>query len=286
MALGDGRALPASVLAGEAGVAASTASAHLSKLARGGLLAVERHGRHRYFRLAGPAVSELIEALARLSPPVQVRSLKDGTKAAAVRFARTCYDHLAGRLAGEAPSDSGMARSQARWKMIVTPVARARSATSAQSRSAARATAFTDGAAISAATPPCTTNTSPLIPAAEPGELALVNPDSEETLEMWVTASEIRDRWGVVTAVEAVLQNLAPLRELERRRVEQALFQSEKLAATGRLRAFSPYGPDTGAMWHAFRRFTRDRAEDPQRVVAAAGATFRSLAEWCAPVAA
>jgi signal transduction histidine kinase len=69
------------------------------------------------------------------------------------------------------------------------------------------------------------------------GELALIHPDSEETLEMWVTASEIRDRWGVVTAVAAVLQNLAPLRELERRRVEQALFQSEKLAATGRLAA-------------------------------------------------
>jgi hypothetical protein len=57
------------------------------------------------------------------------------------------------------------------------------------------------------------------------GELALTHPDTEETLEMWVTASEIRDRWGVVTAVAAVLQNLAPLRELERRRVEQALFQ-------------------------------------------------------------
>jgi heme oxygenase len=58
------------------------------------------------------------------------------------------------------------------------------------------------------------------------------------------------------------------------------------LAATGRLRAFSPYGTETGAMWHSFRRFTRARTQDPQRVVATAGATFRSLAEWCAPVAA
>ena len=58
------------------------------------------------------------------------------------------------------------------------------------------------------------------------------------------------------------------------------------LAATGRLGAFSPYGAETGAMWHAFRRFTRERARDPQRVVDAAGATFLSLAEWCAPVAA
>ena len=98
LALGDGRALPASVLADEAGVAASTASAHLSRLVKGGMLRVERHGRHRYFRLAGPEVGELIEALARISPPAPVRSLKQGNKAHAVRFARTCYDHLAGVL--------------------------------------------------------------------------------------------------------------------------------------------------------------------------------------------
>ena len=98
LALGDGRALPASVLADEAGVAASTASAHLARLVKGGMLRVERHGRHRYFRLAGPEVGELIEALARISPPAPVRSLKQGSKAHAVRFARTCYDHLAGML--------------------------------------------------------------------------------------------------------------------------------------------------------------------------------------------
>jgi DNA-binding transcriptional ArsR family regulator len=101
MALGDGRALPASVLADEAGVAASTASSHLSKLLDGGLLSVERHGRHRYFRVSGPAVAELLEALARLSPPAPVRSLRQGTRAQAVRFARTCYDHLAGMLGTE-----------------------------------------------------------------------------------------------------------------------------------------------------------------------------------------
>jgi DNA-binding transcriptional ArsR family regulator len=101
LALGDGRALPASVLADEAGVAASTASVHLAKLVDGGLLTVERHGRHRYFRVAGPDVAELIEALARLSPAAPVRSLKQGTKASAVRYARTCYDHLAGMLGTE-----------------------------------------------------------------------------------------------------------------------------------------------------------------------------------------
>lgn len=101
LALGDGRALAASVLADEARVARSTASAHLAKLVDGGLLAVERHGRHRYFRLAGPQVGELIETLAGMAPAAPVRSLRDGTRANAVRTARTCYDHLAGQLGTE-----------------------------------------------------------------------------------------------------------------------------------------------------------------------------------------
>jgi DNA-binding transcriptional ArsR family regulator len=98
LALGDGRALAASMLAEEAGVAASTASAHLGKLVDGGLLTVQQHGRNRYFCLAGKSVGELIETLARLAPPAPVRSLRQGTKAHAVRAARTCYDHLAGML--------------------------------------------------------------------------------------------------------------------------------------------------------------------------------------------
>jgi DNA-binding transcriptional ArsR family regulator len=98
LALGDGRALPATVLAAEAQVATSTASTHLSKLVAGGLLTVERHGRHKYFRLASEQVADLIESLARLAPAAPVRSLRQGTNAQAVRFARTCYDHLAGML--------------------------------------------------------------------------------------------------------------------------------------------------------------------------------------------
>lgn len=104
-ALGDGRALPASMLAAEAGVAPSTASEHLARLVRAGLLTVERHGRHRYFRLAGPHVADLLEALARVAPPTPVRSLREGTRAHALRSARTCYDHLAGRV-GVAVMDS------------------------------------------------------------------------------------------------------------------------------------------------------------------------------------
>lgn len=101
LALGDNRALAASVLADEAGVAASTASSHLKKLVDGGFLSLEKHGRHRYYRLAGPHVGQLLEALARVAPPAPVKSLKEGTRAQAVRFARTCYDHLAGRLGTE-----------------------------------------------------------------------------------------------------------------------------------------------------------------------------------------
>jgi DNA-binding transcriptional ArsR family regulator len=98
LALGDGRALAASVLASEAGVAASTASEHLSRLVAADLLTVEHHGRHRYYRLSGPDAGELLEALARFAPASPVRSLREGTRAEALRSARTCFDHLAGRL--------------------------------------------------------------------------------------------------------------------------------------------------------------------------------------------
>ena len=97
-ALGDGRALPASALAAEAGVAPSTASGHLARLVDGGLLAAESRGRRRYFRLGGPEVAEALEALARVAPREPVSSLGEATRIDALRAARTCYDHLAGRL--------------------------------------------------------------------------------------------------------------------------------------------------------------------------------------------
>jgi DNA-binding transcriptional ArsR family regulator len=98
LALGDGRSLPASQLADEAGVSPSTASEHLAKLVAGELLTVARRGRYRYYCLAGPKVGELIEAVARLSPPQPIRSLRQETRAHAVRRARSCYGHLAGQL--------------------------------------------------------------------------------------------------------------------------------------------------------------------------------------------
>ncbi|MFJ8083058.1 ArsR/SmtB family transcription factor [Streptomyces sp. NPDC096205] len=96
--LGDGRALPASALAGEAGIGAATASVHLAKLVEGGLLTVERQGRHRFYRLAGPDVSAALECLALIAPPLAITSLKQSNRTNALHRARSCYDHLAGRL--------------------------------------------------------------------------------------------------------------------------------------------------------------------------------------------
>jgi DNA-binding transcriptional ArsR family regulator len=97
-ALLDGRSLPASELARVAGVTPQTASAHLRKLEESGLIRGQKYGRHRYFALAGPHVAELWETLARFAPPSPIRSLRASTSALALAQARTCYDHLAGRL--------------------------------------------------------------------------------------------------------------------------------------------------------------------------------------------
>jgi DNA-binding transcriptional ArsR family regulator len=97
-ALVDGTALPASELAQRAGVSASTASIQLAKLVDGGLLEVERSGRHRYYRLADPSIASAIEALAVISPHRQATSLKQALVGSELQAARTCYDHLAGAL--------------------------------------------------------------------------------------------------------------------------------------------------------------------------------------------
>lgn len=99
MALSDGRWLPASMLALEAGVAASTMSGHLTRLVDGGLLTVRQHGRYRYYRLAGAEVAELVEVMAKLAPTLTIASLRQHTRAHALRRARRCYDHLGGRIA-------------------------------------------------------------------------------------------------------------------------------------------------------------------------------------------
>ncbi|MDR3535921.1 MAG: helix-turn-helix transcriptional regulator [Acetobacteraceae bacterium] len=96
-ALLDGRALTAKELAFAARVSPQTTSGHLTKLTGAGLLALEKQGRHRYFRLASPLVGQMMEAvMAFAGPDEQPRSTWRGGEA--LRTARTCYDHIAGRL--------------------------------------------------------------------------------------------------------------------------------------------------------------------------------------------
>jgi len=97
-ALMDGSTRPAGELARCAGVAPSTASGHLSLLRDGRLVVRDVHGRERRYRLASPEVAEAFEALARIAPTASVRSLRSANRNAAMRTARTCYDHLAGQL--------------------------------------------------------------------------------------------------------------------------------------------------------------------------------------------
>jgi DNA-binding transcriptional ArsR family regulator len=75
-----------------------SASNHLAKLTEGGLLKVENQGRHRYYRLASPHVAMAIEALANLAPPIRSLATPLSREARSLRFGRSCYDHLAGRL--------------------------------------------------------------------------------------------------------------------------------------------------------------------------------------------
>jgi DNA-binding transcriptional ArsR family regulator len=98
MALSQGQSLPASELARRAQVTPSTASIQLGKLVDGGLLTVERNGRHRYYGLSDPSVAAAIESLAVIAPRRPASSLKQARIGSELQAARTCYDHLAGTL--------------------------------------------------------------------------------------------------------------------------------------------------------------------------------------------
>lgn len=97
-ALMAGCALTAGELAKEAGVTAPTTSAHLAKMVASGLLLVEVQGRHRYYRLAGPVVAEALESMMGLAAKVGRLRTRPGPRDEAMRFARVCYDHLAGQM--------------------------------------------------------------------------------------------------------------------------------------------------------------------------------------------
>ncbi len=109
LTLGDGRALPAGELAASASITAQTASEHLAAMKDAGLLICIRQGRHRYYRIASPEVADMLEAIMVVatgnasSAPVRVDP--------ALQRARTCYNHLAGRL-GVALCDAMQASDQ------------------------------------------------------------------------------------------------------------------------------------------------------------------------------
>ena len=98
-ALLDGSALAIGALARRAGITAATASGHLRRLVDERLVTVARDGRSHRVRLAGPAVAQLLESIAALVPPPAPPATATAaatTRARELRFARTCYDHLAG----------------------------------------------------------------------------------------------------------------------------------------------------------------------------------------------
>jgi DNA-binding transcriptional ArsR family regulator len=116
-ALMDGRALTAKELAYAARVAPSTASAHLAALTEAGLLTCKQQGRHRYHRLSSALVGSMLESIlavaAQTGPPVRRDTWRGGE---ALRTARSCYDHLAGKLA-VAIAD----RLEERGHVVLTP---------------------------------------------------------------------------------------------------------------------------------------------------------------------
>ncbi|MDQ2835093.1 MAG: ArsR family transcriptional regulator [Acidobacteriota bacterium] len=100
----DGRALPAGELAMLGNIAPQTASFHLSKLLEASLVSVERQGRHKYYRISNESIASVLEALAAISrarerADLRTQSRQQSEAKKELRFARSCYKHLAGQLA-------------------------------------------------------------------------------------------------------------------------------------------------------------------------------------------
>jgi DNA-binding transcriptional ArsR family regulator len=96
-ALMSGRALTGSELAFLARISRSTASEHLGKLVQARLIAVTKKRRYRYYRIASPPVARMLESIKTVAAiEVPSRHQPRSAREEALRFARTCYDHLAG----------------------------------------------------------------------------------------------------------------------------------------------------------------------------------------------
>jgi DNA-binding transcriptional ArsR family regulator len=105
----SGRPQSGSALAESAGISRSLASAHLKKLVDGGLVRAERNGRQQLYSLTAHPVAEALETLMQFASPAPVRSLTGSTRMRSLRWARMCYDHLAG-VVGVALTEALVAR--------------------------------------------------------------------------------------------------------------------------------------------------------------------------------
>lgn len=97
-ALLGGRALTATELAFAARVSPQTTSGHLGKLANARLILPLKQGRHRYYRLAGPHIGQMLESIMNVALEAPLRFQPKSKLDDQLRHARTCYDHIAGML--------------------------------------------------------------------------------------------------------------------------------------------------------------------------------------------
>lgn len=94
----DGKALTATELALSSGTSPQNISMHLAKLVDGGLLSVENQGRHRYYKYSRKEIAYAIEALTTLVSPSATKENLNNEPFPAIKYCRTCYDHLAGKV--------------------------------------------------------------------------------------------------------------------------------------------------------------------------------------------
>ncbi|EEM68403.1 MULTISPECIES: ArsR/SmtB family transcription factor [Bacillus cereus group] len=94
----DGKAYPASELAHVAKIKPKTATYHLSKMQEEGILSIEKHGKHSYYRIFNSEISKILESLLVISPQEKIKPLRQSSQSSEFRRARTCYNHLGGKL--------------------------------------------------------------------------------------------------------------------------------------------------------------------------------------------
>ncbi|ASZ18579.1 MULTISPECIES: helix-turn-helix transcriptional regulator [Bacillus] len=94
----DGKAYPASELAHVAKIKPKTATYHLSKMQEEGILSIEKHGKHSYYRIFNSEISKILESFLVISPQEKIKPLRQSSQSSEFRYARTCYNHLGGKL--------------------------------------------------------------------------------------------------------------------------------------------------------------------------------------------